>query len=109
MQSLDLKTTATGLLFITDNCSFKYKTARYNQTNPDGQLSQSQIYTQDTDFSRKMQPRQIQKQPREHKVPVTIKSLISLLLKTEHHMCSVTAGQAVGGGDHEPDVKVQEM
>lgn len=33
-----------------DNCSFKYKTALYNQTNPDGQLSQSQIYTQDTDF-----------------------------------------------------------
>lgn len=33
-----------------DNCSFKYKTALNNQKNPDGQLSQSQIYTQDTDF-----------------------------------------------------------
>lgn len=33
-----------------NNHSFKYKTALYNQTNPDGQFSQSQIYTQDTDF-----------------------------------------------------------
>lgn len=55
-----------------------------------------------------MQPRQIQKQPREHKVPVTIKLLITLLLKTEHHVSRVTAGLGVGK-DREPDAEAQEM
>lgn len=43
-----------------------------------------------------MQPRQIQKQLREHKVPVTIKSSITLLLKIEWRMRSVRAGTKVG-------------
>lgn len=55
-----------------------------------------------------MQPRQTQKQPREQKVPVTIKSSIILLLRIEHHMRAVTAGIGVGEG-HEPDAKAQEM
>lgn len=50
VRSLDQKAASTGLLFIMDNHSFKHKAALYNQTNPDGQLPQSQIYTQDTDF-----------------------------------------------------------
>ena len=96
MQFLDQKTTATCLRFIMDKRSFKYKTAFYNQIDPDGQLSQSQIYTQDTDFEGKMQPRQIQKQLREQKVPVTIMSSITLLLSIELHMRSGTADAGVG-------------
>lgn len=96
MPFLDQKTTATCLLFIMDNRSFKYKTAFYNQMDPDGQLSQSQIYTQDTDFEGKMQPRQIQKQLREQEVPVTIMSSTTLPLSTELHMRSGTADAGVG-------------
>lgn len=55
-----------------------------------------------------MQPKQIQKQPREHKVPVTIKSSITLLLKIEQHTRSVKAGTG-DGEDYEPDVEAQEM
>lgn len=55
-----------------------------------------------------MQPKQIQKQPREHKVPVTIKSSITLLLKIEQHMRSVKAGMGEGE-DCEPDMEAQEM
>ena len=94
---LDQKTTATCLRFIMDNRSFKYKTAFYSQIDPDGQLSQSQIYTQDTDFEGKMQPRQIQKQLGEQKVPVTIMSSITPRLCTEMHMRSGTAGVGWGG------------
>ena len=93
---LDQKTTATRLRVIMDNRSFKYKTAFYSQIDPDGQLSQSQIYTQDTDFEGKMQPRQIQKQLGEQKVPVTIMSSITPRLSTEMHMRSGKAGAGVG-------------
>ena len=96
MPFLDQKTTATCLRFSMDNRSFKYKTAFYNQIDPDGRLSQSQIYTQDTDFEGKMQPRQIQKQLREQKVPVTIMSSITLRLSIELHMRSGTADAGVG-------------
>lgn len=56
-----------------------------------------------------MQPRQIQKQPREHKVPVTIKSLITLLFNIEHHMRSVRAAGLGVGEDREPGAEAQEM
>lgn len=55
-----------------------------------------------------MQPRQIQKQSREHKVPVTMKSLITLLLNMEHHMHSVMAAGLGVGEDREPGVEAQE-
>lgn len=45
------------------------------------------------------------KQPREQKVPVTIKSSITLLLRMEHHMC-VGAGL---GEDPKLDTKALEM
>lgn len=106
MPFLDQKTTATCLRFIMDNHSFKYKTAFYNQMDPDGQLSQSQIYTQDTDFDGKMQPRQHKKQLREQEVPVTIMSSTTLPLSTELHMRSGTADAGVGR-TQEPDAKAQ--
>lgn len=57
-----------------------------------------------------MQPKQIQKQPREHKVPVTIKSSITLLLKIEQHMRSVKASMGEGKNyKTEPDMEAQEM
>lgn len=56
-----------------------------------------------------MQPRRIQKQPREHKVPVTIKSLITLLLNIVHHMRSVSVAGLGVGKDLEPGTEAQEM
>lgn len=107
MPFLDQKTTATCLRFSMDNRSFKYKTAFYNQIDPDGQLSQSQIYTQDTDFEGKMQPRQIQKQLREQKVPVTIMSSINSA--AQHWVAHAQWDSRPGGGeDQEPDAKAQK-